>query len=152
MARGRARLGGALPHGSRPARRGGAPVLRHVRRGTRGPRARRGGARARRGAHGVAAHRAGRGGVLEPVALREVASLLRAAQRTRDLLEARATASPRLWAVAEALEGDERLADRIERAIEPSGAISDRASPELGALRDRVRGLHRALKVQVEAL
>jgi DNA mismatch repair protein MutS2 len=96
--------------------------------------------------------RAARGGVLEPVALRDVASLLRAAERTRDVLEGRAAACPRLWAVAEGLEGDERLADRIDRAIEPSGAISDRASPELGALRDRTRGLHRALKAQVEAM
>ncbi|MFL5274366.1 MAG: endonuclease MutS2, partial [Anaeromyxobacteraceae bacterium] len=96
--------------------------------------------------------RAAKGGVLEPVALREVAALLRAAERTRDVLEARAAASPLLWAVAEPLEGDERLADRIERSIEPSGAISDRASPELGALRDRVRGLHRALKAHVETL
>jgi DNA mismatch repair protein MutS2 len=96
--------------------------------------------------------RAARGGVLEPVALRDVASLLRAAARTRDVLERRAAASPRLWALAAGLEGDERLADRIERAIEPSGAISDRASPDLAAYRDRVRGLHRALKEEVETL
>jgi DNA mismatch repair protein MutS2 len=96
--------------------------------------------------------RAAKGGVLEPLALRECASLLRAAARTRDFLEDRAAQVPRLWDIAEPLEGDERLADRVEVAIEPSGAISDRASPELAGLRDRVRGLHRALKVQVEAL
>jgi DNA mismatch repair protein MutS2 len=96
--------------------------------------------------------RAAKGGVLEPVALRDCASLLRAAARTRGFLEARAAKSPLLWAVAEKLFGDERLAERIERAIEPSGAISDRASPELAGLRDRVRGLHRALKAQVETL
>jgi DNA mismatch repair protein MutS2 len=96
--------------------------------------------------------RASKGGVLEPVALRECASLLRASARTRAFLEARADRSPLLWAVGQGLSGDERLADRIERAIEPSGAISDRASPELAGLRDRVRGLHRALKAQVETL
>jgi len=95
--------------------------------------------------------RAAKGGVLEPVALRDCASLLRATSRTRDALESRAPQSPRLWAVAQGLSGDERLAERIERAIEPSGAISDRASPDLGALRERARGLHRALKAQVEA-
>ena len=96
--------------------------------------------------------RAAKGGVLEPLALRECASLLRAASRTRDFLEARAGQAPRLWAIASALSGDERLADRIERAIEPSGAISDRASPELAGLRERVRGLHRGLKAHVEIL
>ncbi|HET9599060.1 MAG TPA: Smr/MutS family protein [Anaeromyxobacteraceae bacterium] len=96
--------------------------------------------------------RAAKGGVLEPVALRECASLLRAAARTRTFLEVRAERSPLLWTVGQALSGDERLADRIERAIEPSGTISDRASPELAGLRDRVRGLHRALKAQVESM
>ena len=45
--------------------------------------------------------RAGKGGVLEPAALRECASLVRAAARTRRFLEARAAQSPRLWAVAQ---------------------------------------------------
>lgn len=94
--------------------------------------------------------RAAKGGVLEPPALRDCASLLRAAARTRRFLEGRAAQSPRLWVIAEGLSSDERLADRIERAVEPSGALSDRASPELGALRDRVRGLHRGLKAKVE--
>ena len=96
--------------------------------------------------------RAAKGGVLEPVALRECASLLRAAARTRGFLELRAEQSPRLWAIASGLSEDVGLADRIERAIEPSGAIADRASPELAALRERVRGLHRGLKAQVETL
>jgi DNA mismatch repair protein MutS2 len=96
--------------------------------------------------------RAAKGGVLEPLALRECAALVRAAARTRAALEARATDLPRLWAIAAGLSGDARLADRIERAIEPSGAISDRASPELAQARERARGLHRALKAHVESL
>ncbi len=94
--------------------------------------------------------RAARGGVLEPLALREVAALARAVARTRAALQAHAGEAPRLAALAEPLEPDERLADRIERAIEPSGTVSDRASVELAAARERSRGLHRALKVQVE--
>jgi DNA mismatch repair protein MutS2 len=94
--------------------------------------------------------RAAKGGVLEPIALRECAALSRAAARTRGMLEPRARELPRLWAAAEALTPVAALADRIERAIEPSGAISDRASPALAAARDRARGLHRALKIQVE--
>jgi len=94
--------------------------------------------------------RAGKGGVLEPLPLRECAALLRAVVRTRAALEARAGDVARLWAIAEPLSGDDRLADRIERCIEPSGAVSDRASPALAAARERARGLHRALKAQVE--
>jgi DNA mismatch repair protein MutS2 len=96
--------------------------------------------------------RAARGGALDPLALREVASLARAAARTRRTLQARAAELPRLWALAEALSDEELLADRVERAVEPSGAVSDRASPELAQLRERARGLHRALKVRVEAM
>ncbi len=96
--------------------------------------------------------RASRGGVLEPLALRECAALVRAAARTREVLRARAADVPRLWAIAEPVTEHPSLADRIERAIEPSGAISDRASPALAQARERSRGLHRALKVQVEGL
>jgi DNA mismatch repair protein MutS2 len=93
--------------------------------------------------------RASRGGVLEPLALREVAGLVRAAVRTRDALVDRAE-SPRLGAIAQALSDDDGLADRIERAIEPGGTVSERASPALAQARERARGLHRALKAQVE--
>ncbi len=96
--------------------------------------------------------RAAKGGVLEPLALREVGALLRAGARTRAFLQGRADAAPRLWALGQGLSADDRLADRIDRAIEPSGAISDRASPELASLRERLRGLHRALKSRVESL
>jgi DNA mismatch repair protein MutS2 len=102
----------------------------------------------------VEAHldRASRGGVLEPVALRECAALSRAAARTREALVSRAAEVPRLAAIAEPLEPSAALADRIERAIEPSGAVSDRASFALAQARERARGLHRALKAQVEGL
>jgi DNA mismatch repair protein MutS2 len=96
--------------------------------------------------------RVAKGGVLEPVALRDCAALVRAAARTRAVLEERAAELPRLWALAEPITADPALADRIERAIEPSGAVSDRASPALAAARERARGLHRALKTQVETL
>ena len=77
--------------------------------------------------------RASKGGVLEPVALRECAGLVRAVARTRAALEARAGEVTRLWAIAEPLDDDDSLAELIERSIEPSGTISDRASPTLAA-------------------
>ena len=95
--------------------------------------------------------RAAKGGALEPPALRECAALSRAAARTRAALASRLEA-PRLSALAADLSDDEGLAGRIEEAVDPSGAVTDRASPALGGLRERVRGLHRALKSQVEAL
>jgi len=101
---------------------------------------------------GPALFRAGKGGVLEPLVLREVAALARAAARTRAALSARASDLPRLAALASPLSDLGGLAEDIEAAVEPSGAISDRATPELAALRDRSRGLHRALKTQVESL
>ena len=96
--------------------------------------------------------RVGRGGVLEPLALRECAALVRAGARTRETVRARSAEAPRLWALAEPLGESPALADEVERAIEPSGAISDRASPALAEARERSRGLHRALKVKVETL
>jgi DNA mismatch repair protein MutS2 len=96
--------------------------------------------------------RATKGGVLEPLALREVAALARSAARTRKVLSSRAPDLPRLWALAEPLSDAGRLADRIEAAIEPAGSVSERASPELARLRERSRGLHRALKTRVESL
>jgi DNA mismatch repair protein MutS2 len=96
--------------------------------------------------------RASKGGVLEPIALRECAALSRAAARTREVLLARAGEAPRLAALAEPLSPTASLADRIDRAIEPSGTVSDRASPALAQARERARGLHRALKAHVEAL
>ena len=100
----------------------------------------------------AAVDRASRGGVLEPLALRDVAALARSAARTRALLSSRQADLPRLWALAGGLSDSERLADRIERAIEPSGTVSERASPELAQLRDRARGLHRAMKVRIEEM
>lgn len=96
--------------------------------------------------------RAGKGGSLVAPALRECAGLIRAAASTRSFLRARAGECPRLAALAEPLPGDERLADRIESAIDASGAVSDQASPALASLRERVRGLHRSLKDRVEGL
>jgi DNA mismatch repair protein MutS2 len=96
--------------------------------------------------------RAGKGGSLEAPALRECAGLVRATASTRSFLLARAGECPRLAALAEPLPADERLAERIESAIDASGAVSDHASPALASLRERVRGLHRSLKDRVEGL
>jgi len=96
--------------------------------------------------------RAARGGVLEPLALRECAALLRAATLARAALEEHAGSAPRLWTLGEPLSSGDALARRIESAIEPSGAVSDRASPALAGSRERARSLHRSMKARVETL
>lgn len=96
--------------------------------------------------------RAQREGVLEPVALLACARLIRASAGVRRFLGARREAAPLLAEEAGALSEFEPLAAEIERAIEPSGLISDRASPALAELRGRARALHRQIKERLEEL
>ena len=46
----------------------------------------------------------------------------------------------------------ENLAARIDRCFEADGEISERASPALKEARDRIRGLHRAIKSRLDGL
>ncbi len=96
--------------------------------------------------------RAAKGGVLEPPELLGAAAVLHALLQVRDFVEERQRALPRAWNVAQRIAEVGRLASRLERAFDASGQLADHASPELGSLRDRLRGLHRSLKNKVEAL
>ena len=96
--------------------------------------------------------RARRDGILEPLALLSVARLARATSQARRFLCARADALPLLAELADALPDPAPLAAELERAFEPSGAMADTASPALGELRERVRGLHRAIKKRLDDL
>lgn len=96
--------------------------------------------------------RAGREGVLEPIGLLECARLMRAATRVRRFLQTRSHLAPMLAAEAASLSDLDPLAVEIERAIEPSGTISDHASPLLAELRERSRGLHRHIKTKIDDL
>lgn len=96
--------------------------------------------------------RAAREGVLEPVALLECSRLIRTGARVRRFLHARRETAPALAGKAEGLNEFEPLAAEIERAIEPSGTISDRASPFLAELRERTRALHRTIKTRIDSL
>lgn len=96
--------------------------------------------------------RASREGILEPLALLECTRLLRASVRVRRFLLSRSEHLPILAGEAEALSDFEPLAAEIERAIEPSGTLSDNASVELAELRARARGLHRAMKTRLDEI
>ena len=96
--------------------------------------------------------RASKGGTLEPAELLSCAAVLHALLRVRDFVESREQRLPRAWSLASRIADLGRVASRIERSFEPSGELSDRASPELYELRERCRGLHRGIKAKLDQL
>lgn len=96
--------------------------------------------------------RAAREGVLEAPALLECARLMRTSSRVRRFLHARRELCPQLAEEAAMLTEFDPLAAEIERAIEPSGTLSDAASPMLAELRERTRGLHRSIKSRIDEM
>jgi len=96
--------------------------------------------------------RAEKGGLLEPRELTGCAQTLFAFTRTREALAERAGLAPLLAAVSQRLPELEKLAVRIDRCFEADGEISERASPALKEARDRIRGLHRAIKSRLDTM
>jgi DNA mismatch repair protein MutS2 len=96
--------------------------------------------------------RAQKGGTLDPGQLTACAAVLQAMARGRDFVEERRERMPRAWAIAERIAELDKLARRIERSFDPSGELSDHASPELHDLRERTRGLHRGIKAKLDQL
>lgn len=96
--------------------------------------------------------RATKGALLEPAELQAITHALFAFEHTRETLEARTETLPRFASFVRRIPQLERLATRLDRAIEPSGAISDRASPELRDARERTRGLHRNIKARIDKM
>lgn len=94
--------------------------------------------------------RASREGVLDSFALRHCARLMRGSSRVRRFLNEHRLLAPQMAEEAQTLTDFDPLAAEIERAIEPSGTISDHASADLLELRERCRGLHRALKSRID--
>lgn len=84
--------------------------------------------------------RAEKGGLLEPTELLDVAGTVKAIVATRRFLAARRAEAPTLEALADGLASAAALADRLERAFDPSGELRDTASPALAqARRDQTR-------------
>jgi DNA mismatch repair protein MutS2 len=96
--------------------------------------------------------RAEKGGLLEPKELTACAQTLFAFTRTHEALAERSGLAPRLAFVGQRLPDLEKLAARIDGCFEADGEISERASPALKEARDRIRGLHRAIKSRLDAL
>ena len=96
--------------------------------------------------------RAAREGTLEPLELLQVARLIRAAESARRFCASQADRAPLHYALSLELSELGPLARELERAFDAAGKLLDTASPLLAELRDRARGLHRAIKQRIEEL
>lgn len=91
-----------------------------------------------------------RGGTLSVSDLAAIRRVLVVARELRAYVEAR---RDRFQALADAVTSDarlERLAERLELALDPDGTLSDHASPELREARARARDARAALKERLE--
>ncbi|GAC1596747.1 MAG: hypothetical protein NVS4B10_05970 [Myxococcales bacterium] len=82
----------------------------------------------------------------------QIARLIQAVTSARRFLFGQADRAPLHFQVAEALSELEPLAQELIRAFDAAGKLLDTASPLLGELRERARGLHRAIKGRLEAM
>src|SRR4051812_22407478 len=96
--------------------------------------------------------RAAREGTLEPAELLQVARLIRASESARRFCFSQADRAPLHYGLAQELSELGPLASELERAFDAAGKLPDTASPLLAELRDRARGLHRAIKQRIEEL
>jgi DNA mismatch repair protein MutS2 len=94
--------------------------------------------------------RAARDGVLSPTELRDLGATLGALIATRRFLSPRAEAAPRLADLAGAIGDHADLATAIERCIDPSGEVSDAASPALADARRESRRHAAEIKSRAE--
>src|SRR5713101_6771054 len=96
--------------------------------------------------------RAAREGTLEPLDLLQVARLIRVSDGARRFCFSQADRAPLHFELAQTLSELTPLAQELERAFDLSGKLLDTASPLLGELRERARGLHRAIKARIEEM
>ncbi len=96
--------------------------------------------------------RAQREGTLEPQELLQIARLIRASDSARRFCFSQADRAPLHFELAQQLSELLPLAQELERAFDPAGKLLDTASALLGELRERARGLHRAIKQRIEEL
>jgi DNA mismatch repair protein MutS2 len=95
---------------------------------------------------------AARDGTLEPVQLLQVARLIRASESARRSCFSQADRAPLHFELAKELSDLGPLATELERAFDPAGKLLDTASALLAELRERARGLHRAIKQRLDEL
>jgi DNA mismatch repair protein MutS2 len=92
------------------------------------------------------------GRALEPLALLALAEFLLSMEQTRAAVRRASGGSyPLLRGIIESASSFEEEARAIEQAIEPSGDLSDQASPELRAIRERLRKQRTRLRTALES-
>ena len=91
------------------------------------------------------------GGVLEPLDLLDIASMLDAAREARRTLT-RDVQAPLLAAVAERIEPLPSLSAEIRRSIDPRGGVTDAASSALAAIRREIHVTHERLMERMQEL
>src|SRR5437870_40175 len=96
--------------------------------------------------------RAAREGTLEPLDLLQVARLIRASEGARRFCFSQADRAPLHFELAQTLSELGPLAQELERAFDPAGKLLDTASALLAELREKARGLHRAIKSRIEEM
>src|SRR5438477_4850005 len=96
--------------------------------------------------------RAAREGTLEPAELMQVARLIGASDSARRFCFSQADRAPLHFERAQELSELIPLAQELEGSFDPGGKLIDTASALLGELRERARGLHRALKQRLEEM
>ena len=90
--------------------------------------------------------------VLEPAQLLDVAGTAFAARRLRSFLLARDDTCPTLAEIARELGDFRELEDEVARCVDSRAEVTDRASEELGRIRERVRALHASLEQRLERM
>lgn len=94
--------------------------------------------------------RASKASVLEGLEVMQCGAVLRVACDARAFLMEHAAMVPRLVALGGQLPVHGALASSIEGAFEADGTLRDDASYALEGFRERVRGLHRRMRTQIE--
>jgi DNA mismatch repair protein MutS2 len=88
---------------------------------------------------------------LEPGSLMGLAGFLSSVEHVRDGVQRVAAEFPLLRAIVESASSFEREIGEIQRKIEPAGTLADDASPDLRAIRDRLRKGRQRLRGLLES-
>ncbi|QQS41219.1 MAG: endonuclease MutS2 [Acidobacteriota bacterium] len=91
--------------------------------------------------------------LLEPLQLRDIASLMRQAVEVRSVIAEHQDEAPELWSVALQINPDlSSVASDITKKILPNGEIDDAASPELQRIRREITAKRASLTSTLESL
>lgn len=100
----------------------------------------------------VQLQKAGRGAALEPGELWAVAETLAAGRHIKKFLEEKRERYPLLSQLSFAMVSLPDLEQKIKKAIETGGGVSDRASPELAKIRRRILNTQANIKEYLEGI